>query len=120
MWIDMELQRPANGERVIVLLPFGMRVDDDTWTDDSGWLNHACGYISHWQPINPPGTYQEIMERPKGTLPDVPRVKMAETPDWFGPAIFEHMKMMDQILMTQLAIRFPGKRTGEDRNEDGP
>lgn len=108
MWIDMEQQRPADGQRVIVLIPFGMRVDDDTWTESDGWLNHS-EYISHWQPIDPPGTYTEIMNRPKGTLPDVPRRKLCEPADWFPEAIIEHSRMMNQIVKTQLAIRFDPK-----------
>lgn len=62
-WRDIEKEKPAVGDRVIVLLPFGMRVQDDTWTG-TGWMNNR-GEVSHWQPINPPGSYQEIMQRPQ-------------------------------------------------------
>lgn len=101
----MEIQRPDDGERVIVLIPFGMRVEDDTYTEEYGWLNHH-EYISHWQPINPPGTYQEIMQRPKGNLGDISHKKLIDPPDWFPKAISEHMKLMECITRTQLAIRF--------------
>lgn len=109
MWIDMEQQRPDDGQRVIVLIPFGMRVADDTYTESDGWLNHT-EYISHWMPLNPPGNYTEIMERPRGSLPDIVRRKAPEAPDWFPAAIVEHSKMMTQIVKTQLAIRFVGKK----------
>jgi hypothetical protein len=108
MWIDMEQQRPDDGQRVIVLIPFGMRVDDDTYTESDGWLNHN-EYISHWMPINPPGDYTEIMQRPRALLPDVVRRKVPEAPDWIPAAIVEHSKMMTQIIKTQLAVRFPGE-----------
>jgi hypothetical protein len=109
MWNDMETHRPADGQRVIVLIPFGMRVADDTYTESDGWLNHS-EYISHWKPINPPGTYTEIMNRPKGALPDIQRRLPVDPPDWFPQAIIEHMKWMNQIVKTQLAIRFHGKQ----------
>lgn len=108
MWNDMEIIRPEDGQRVIVLIPFGMRVAYDTYTESDGWLNHS-EYISHWKPIDPPGTYTEIMNRPKGELPDIARRNLKDGPDWFGPAIVEHMKMMNQLVRTQLAMRFSGK-----------
>ena len=109
-WIDMEVQRPTDGERVITLRPFGMLVDSDTYTEDCGWQNHQYGYISHWMPIDPPGTYQEIMERPKGPMPDVVRRRPKEKPDWFPEAVIEHIKMMEQITTTQICLRFPGRK----------
>jgi hypothetical protein len=115
-WIDMEIHRPNDGDRVIVLRPFGMLVDSDTWTDDCGWLNHGYGYISHWMPIDPPGTYQEIMERPKGPIPPVERKRPKEQPDWFPAAIVEHCKMMEQITATQFAIRL-GDRAKQKENQ---
>jgi hypothetical protein len=113
MWIDMEIRRPKDGERVITLRPFGMLVDSDTYSEESGWLNHQYRYISHWMPINPPGTYKEIMERPKGPLPDVPRKRPPVKPDWLPEAVVEHMKMMDMITTTQICLRFPSRSASE-------
>lgn len=106
-WIDIEKQRPPLRERVIILIPFGMRVDDDTWTE-SGWLNTDC-YVSHWQPINAPGTYQEIMTRPKCgeplPVPNRDRQKHQDHDLAFSEAVQEHLAMMQSMTTTQFLLR---------------
>jgi hypothetical protein len=123
-WIDVEERLPNDGERVIVLIPFGMRVEDDTWTDE-GWLNNH-GHISHWQPIDAPGTYAEIMQRPKkpGNEAAYRHVKHgygSNPDDWFSPAVAEHFKLMGSLAVTQLQLRLEAPlfsdRSGGDAGE---
>ena len=103
-WIDVEDELPEPRTRVMVLIPFGMRVQDDSW-DGERWLNE-CGYVSHWQPINAPGSYAEIMQRERGSSS---RGRQEGDPvgdhDWYSPAVVEHVKMMEAIRITQLALR---------------
>jgi len=113
-WIDCEQELPPEGERVIVLMPFGMLVSDDTWMDGR-WLNTDM-YVSHWRPINPPGTYSEIMQRPRGNL-----LPVSETPEHkensdllFSAAIVEHYRMMDALIMTQMKLRLEAKQKTRD------
>lgn len=106
MWIDIEEQRPPLNARVIILIPFGMRVQDDTW-GEHGFLN-TTDYVSHWQPINEPGTYAEIMQRPQKGTPLPKRDKRyGETlpDDWFTPAIKEHFEMMGKLATAQFLLR---------------
>ena len=115
-WIDIEDQRPEENQRVIVLIPFGMRVEDDTWTGE-GWLN-GSSYVSHWQPINPPGTYSEIMSRPQGEKPlPVPKETKVADNHWFSDAVIEHQKMMSSLTMTQFKLRL--EATKKERQENG-
>ena len=103
-WIDIEQQRPPEGERVIVLLPFGMRVEDDTWTAD-GFLNIQEA-VSHWMPLVPPGTYAEIMSRPPGDpLPSPRRNNSVDGLEWLPSAVAEHVRMMDSIGRQQFMLR---------------
>lgn len=109
-WIDFEVQRPENGQRVIILMPFGQRVADDTWTDDHGWLNNES-YISHWQPINPPGTYAEIMDRPAvGTFihkqDDNRELAQNEEDKIFSDAITSFISFFTTIYKTEFIYRF--------------
>lgn len=111
LWRDMEQQRPEDGQRVIVLFPFGLRVQDDTWDGVVGrWLNTE-DYVSHWMPIDPPGTYAEIMPRPKGPLAVLPVPKTQDrTPQknntaWFSAAVAKHFELMETIVNTQFLLR---------------
>lgn len=125
-WIDFEQQRPPNGERVIVLQTFGLSVRDDTWTDKYGWLNSTV-YISHWQPINAPGSYSEIMARPRN--PDfVPpdrkslreeREKESQKKEdkMFSDAIIEFMDFFTKIYMTEFAYRFSNKPVTKEEHQ---
>lgn len=120
-WIDVEDKLPPIGEHVIVLIPFGMRVEDDYWTE-RGWLN-GHGYVSHWQPLKQPGSYKEIMERPRGDAADASwsdgdRRIMQElkADEMFSAAVVEHGKMMAAITATQLAMRLEARNT--DRSGD--
>lgn len=112
MWIDVEDELPPIGERVIVLIPFGMRVEDDTWTKH-GWMN-AHAHVSHWQPINAPGSYNEIMQRSRGPKAELAykkeNVKISQNHDeLFSKAVIEHFKLMSDIISTQIALRFEAK-----------
>ncbi len=105
-WIDIEDEQPADGDRVVVLLPFGMRVMDDTFVNGE-WLNNN-GYASHWQPIDAPGTYAEIMTRPGGRRkPVLGDCEVAEAVEGeiFSRAVNEHLKMMSGIVATQILLR---------------
>ncbi len=64
-WIDVEDSLPPIGELVMVFIPFESSVHTDRWTE-KGWSDSRC-YVSHWQRLDPPGTYAEIMKRPRGT-----------------------------------------------------
>lgn len=126
-WIDIEQQRPIEGQRVIILIPFGMRVEDDTWTTE-GWLNTG-DYVSHWQPIDPPGTYEEIMNRPRGEPLPVPdrldvqaaelaksgRIKCKES--IFSEAIREHLRMMESLMLAQFKLRWEMRKADEQKGD---
>ncbi len=109
-WRDMEHEQPKPNDRVITLVPFGMRVEDNTW-DGEEWLNDN-GYVSHWMPINAPGSYTEIMQRPRGPKPprkpcEADRIKAID--DTFSDAMIEHFRMLQSIQWTQVKLRLEAK-----------
>ncbi|MCA9324834.1 hypothetical protein KDA23_02060 [Candidatus Saccharibacteria bacterium] len=110
-WIDIEDQLPPLNERVICLVPFGMQVHDDTWTEH-GWLNDY-GYVSHWVPICAPGTYVEIMQRERGKNdPILPGTcgHVVERELFKSEALASHFRMMQELLLTQYKLRMEAKK----------
>lgn len=108
-WIDIEFERPKNMDRIICLIPFGMRVVDDTYIEGEGFLNHK-EYVSHWMPINPPGSYPEIMKREQGPLGPTPKMKGNFHDDLtFSKAVVEHLNMMDSLVEVQFLLRLKEK-----------